>query len=233
MLGEFDFKPEIQKQGADLVVKGAVFLPIVGDLRIEGLIRGTTPAKVSMISKSVGGARLEAHCNCVKFAKGQFCKHIWAVVKAVEVRHPDFLEGKTEIDRLEITVDPKATPVRKIPGAKSEAQVSAAEKAKAKQADYRKEQYAKQKARAKDKKQAAKGAASSSKLAPAPAALSREAEEALQFFKQNGFEFDYPVPLEALRNAKKILSRIFHPDKGGTHDEMLEMNRHFDALAES
>ena len=228
MLGEYDFKPEIQKQGADLVAKGAVFLPIVGDLRIEGLIRGTTSAKVSMTSKSVGGARLAAHCNCVKFTKGQFCKHIWAVIKAVEVRHPDFLEGKTEIDRMEIEVDPKASPVRKV----SEAQTAAAEKAKAKQADYRKEQYAKQKARVKEKKQAAKGI-STSKLAPPPAALSEDVEEALKFFSQNGFEFEHPVAIETLRNAKKILSRIFHPDKGGTHEEMLEMNRHFDALTES
>ena len=230
MLGEYDFKLEIQKQGGDLVAKGAVFLPIIGDLRVEGLIRGTTLAKVSMISKSVGGARLEAHCTCTKFAKGQFCKHIWAVIRAVEVRHPDFLEGKTEIDRLETSVDPKATPIRTFAGANADAQTAAAEKARAKQADYRKEQYAKLKARAKEKKQAAKGAALSAKLTPSPATFAEGVEEALKFFAQNGFKFEYPVAPEALRNAKKILSRVFHPDKGGTHDEMLEMNRHYDAL---
>ena len=228
MVGEHDFKPEVRKQAADIVAKDAVFLPIVGDLRVEGLIRGTPPAKVSLIAKTVGSTNFEVHCSCPKFAKGQFCKHICAVILAVEVRHPDFLDSKIEFERREVDVD---TSVKAAPKKVSEERVAAMDKAKERQAEYRREQSAKLKARRKEQRQAAKGSSQLKSAAPV-APLADDVEEALKFFALNGFTFEYPVAIDVLRNAKKILSRIFHPDKGGTHDEMLEMNRHFDALAD-
>ena len=37
---------------------------------------------------------------------------------------------------------------------------------------------------------------------------------------------------EILKTAKKQLSRVFHPDKGGSHEEMVTLNANFDVLME-
>jgi hypothetical protein len=54
-------------------------------------------------------------------------------------------------------------------------------------------------------------------------------QESLDYFSANGFPLD-DLNMTALLNARKLLSRVFHPDKGGTHDEILELNSHFNVL---
>jgi len=57
-----------------------------------------------------------------------------------------------------------------------------------------------------------------------------DVEEARAFFKGNGFDLSHPLELEDLMNAKKLLMRVFHPDKGGTHEETVELNRNFETI---
>lgn len=68
------------------------------------------------------------------------------------------------------------------------------------------------------------------KIRPPAFAYPAEVEEARAFFKANGFDFSHPLELEDLMNAKKLLMRVFHPDKGGSHDETVELNRNFEAI---
>ncbi|NJM09449.1 MAG: hypothetical protein HC883_00680 [Bdellovibrionaceae bacterium] len=56
-------------------------------------------------------------------------------------------------------------------------------------------------------------------------------QEALVYFKDNGFPLD-PPELADLVNAKKILSRVFHPDKGGSHEEAITLNQNYEILLE-
>ena len=39
-----------------------------------------------------------------------------------------------------------------------------------------------------------------------------------------------PWDEEALKNAKKKLSRVFHPDIGGSHQESVDLNVNYDIL---
>jgi hypothetical protein len=55
-------------------------------------------------------------------------------------------------------------------------------------------------------------------------------EQARRYFQANGFEMKQPFELNEIVDAKKQLSRVFHPDKGGSHDEILELNRNFQIL---
>jgi hypothetical protein len=57
-------------------------------------------------------------------------------------------------------------------------------------------------------------------------------EQARQYFQANGFEMKQPFELSEIVDAKKQLSRVFHPDKGGSHDEILELNRNFQILSD-
>lgn len=57
-------------------------------------------------------------------------------------------------------------------------------------------------------------------------------EEARRYFQANGFEMKQPFELHEIIDAKKQLSRVFHPDKGGSHDEILELNRNFQILSD-
>jgi hypothetical protein len=57
-----------------------------------------------------------------------------------------------------------------------------------------------------------------------------DVEDARTFFRDNGFDLAHPLAIDDLLNAKKLLMRVFHPDKGGTHEETVELNRHFAAV---
>lgn len=90
-----------------------------------------------------------------------------------------------------------------------------------KQNEYRKQQYQKQKERLKEKKKVTK------KQLPV---YPEHIEAALKFFDQNGFPMENPIKPDDIRFARKKLSRVFHPDIGGSHDEILELNKHFEIL---
>ena len=213
------FKHEVRKQGFDLFAEGVVFLQIAADTQIQALFKGTAHAKVHLKSSSIASPSFNADCSCPSSGKGHFCKHIWATLLAVEKKHPDFLDSKIEIHKVsELTVSKTLKP-------RAASQDHAAAAA-AKQSDYRKEQYQKQKQKLKDRKKSQRDQEKVSPLTDFP----EEIQKAIQFFSENGFTFTHPPGSAELMNARKILSRIFHPDKGGTHEEALLLNENYEVL---
>ncbi len=51
-----------------------------------------------------------------------------------------------------------------------------------------------------------------------------------KYFSENGFELRNSMTKENVSQAMKKLSRIFHPDKGGTHEEFTELNKNAEIL---
>jgi hypothetical protein len=218
------FKPEVQKTGDDLVKENAVILTVTSDTAINALVRGGGNPKVSLTSKSIADKFIMATCSCSRAEKGILCKHIWAVMEMTEKKHPDFLDSKTEIE---------------IKDTESTAPSAAQEKKNAykeKQAAFKKSQSDKIKARNKEIRLAKKEAKKSGSAKPVSSKLSviypDEVTAALKFFSVNGFDLETPLVAAEIKEARKSLSRVFHPDKGGTHAESLELNKHYDTLME-
>ncbi len=208
-LSEF-FKPETRKNGEDFVRKDQVFLSIAADTQVQAFIKAGTGARVNLKSKSIEASEIQALCSCPLFAKGTLCKHVWATLLAVEKKHPDFLESKTEISANAVEESP-ATAARK-----------------EKQAEFKKAQSARLKERNKqqrlEKKKQKRESHKPEVTYPA------EVQAALDFFDQNGFPLKDDMTEEAIQFAKKKLARIFHPDIGGSHDEIVTLNHHSQVL---
>ena len=200
------FKPDVRVAGQSFVAKGKVTCSQLSDTEVQSYVRASTSFKVVLKCTAIGSPILLAECTCPLSKKGQFCKHVWASLLVAEDKFPDFLELKKQIEK-------KAQVFSEVP--KSDY--------KTKQADYRKEQYQKQKARVKDQKKSKK---SQSMAVEYPAFI----EQALNYFHQNGFELRDSICAETIGIAKKKLSRVFHPDKGGSHEEIQELNTHAEAL---
>jgi spore cortex formation protein SpoVR/YcgB (stage V sporulation) len=149
---------------------------------------------------------------------------MWAMLLAVEKKHPDFLESKTAIEKNERN---SKKPKLKI---SPEAEARAAEY-KEKQAQFKKQQYEKQKAWAKEKRRQKKEKHHEGKESQSREKYSAPVEQALEFFTKNGFKMEDLPTLEVLKLARKNLSRVFHPDKGGTHDETVVLNHHCEILS--
>ena len=209
------FKPEVRNEAADLLSKKHVYLQIGSDTQIDASVRGTTPSKISFRSDSIESETFEVDCSCKASKKGVFCKHIWAVLTAAQETSADFFENKTNIEKGDLL--------------KSSIQN---EKLKEKQSEYRKQAYEAQKQRAKNLKDERKSRdrAESIKSSAFTQALPDEVKSALAYFELNGFPMTLPVDEPTVTNAKRVLSRVFHPDKGGAHDEMLELLRNADLL---
>lgn len=217
------FKPEIQKRGRQDFLKGVVFISTFSDTQVEGLIKAMTPLKVAFRSTDIASPIFTASCTCSMAAKGGYCKHMWAMLLAVEKKHPDFLEYKTAIEKNERSFSaPK-------PQLSPEDEDRAAEY-KEKQAEYRRQQYEKQKAWAKEQRRQKKEKPQKVQESGPREKYSAPVEEALEFFTKNGFKMEDLPSLEVVKLARKHLSRVFHPDKGGTHDEAVVLNRHFETL---
>ncbi len=212
---EHYFKPEVRKQGLDYFADDAVFVSNASDTSIAAIIKATPPIRISFSSDSISSKAFRASCTCSASGKGQFCKHIWATIMTVGEKHPDFFDSKTEIEKVEDANASKKGP--KSSARQSEFQA----KLKTKQSDYRKQQYQKQKARGKS----GPGSSISSQ-----SSYGEDVAKALQYFSKNGFEMKDKIDEETLRSAKKLLSRVFHPDKGGSHAEMIELNQNFDIV---
>ena len=238
---EHFFKPEVRKAGESLLKKGAVFLKLGSDVQVDSYIRGSTSAKVSFRSDSISSNEFSVDCSCALSKKGQFCKHIWATLLLVENKTPDFLESKTSFEKvmrassssataqpladtvLDDTVSPRAKVI-------SQSQIDY----KKRQADFRKQAYQDQKQRMKlfksktvsSKKVSFKEAGDSQAIADLPDRI----RAAANYFKDNGFPMAPPFDDVAVNQAKRVLSTVFHPDRGGTHEEMLELLGHAKAL---
>lgn len=225
------FKPEVRKQGQDIYDEGAVSLSIAGDDQIQAFVRVSSGARVSFRATSISSSTFDASCNCPSATKGQLCKHIWATLLKVEESSPDFLSSKTNLEavagplnaksesKLEKRVDPRREELLEKQALHRKAQYQRAKEFAKVRSDQAKEQRAAQK--------------SSRKLSKnADPVFPEEVEVALRYFSQNGFDLAPEIEIENLRNAKRVLSRVFHPDKGGSHDEILTLNENFDVLFE-
>lgn len=204
------FKAEYIKTGEEYFRKDLVYLSLAADTQAQALVKAGTGARVHLSSTSISSTELSARCTCPTFAKEILCKHIWATLLAVQKKHPDFLDSKKSISAAEIIDSPETL------------------KRKAQQADFKKAQAARlkernQKLRFEKKKQ--KRASQQVEPAYSPAV-----QAALDYFDQNGFPLKDDLSLESIQNAKKKLARIFHPDLGGSHEEIVILNRHSDTL---
>lgn len=206
------FKPETRNSGLALVKKDKVSLAYTGDTEVQAFVKSTSVIKVILKVQSIASTAIHAHCNCPQSSKGQFCKHIWATLLVINQKKPDFLDAKYSLE--------KST---QIIGVKTEIQQLKKENYKLKQADYRKEQYQKQKQRLKDHKKSKNRNFEDNSYPPA-------IELALKYFLENGFALRESPNEESISAAKKKLSRVFHPDLGGSHSEILELNKQAQVL---
>lgn len=212
------FKPEIQKRGREDFAKGLAFISNASDTQIQGFVKAMPPLRVAFYSNNIASSVFTASCTCTTATKGAYCKHMWTLLLAVEQKHPDFLDSKTDIEKNERASEKAAT-----------APVSEkAQEYKEKQTQFKKQQYEKQKAWAKEIRLKKKEKDSEPK--PARERYSDAIESALDFFTANGFIMSDIPEIEILKKAKKHLARVLHPDKGGTHDEAVILNKHFDIL---
>lgn len=207
------FKPEIRRSGQALLDKGKVIPSRPTDTEVQCYIRTSSPFKVILKSATIDNTSLYANCTCKQFQKGQFCKHIWATILAVNEKNPDFFDNKRELHLK--------TSLQKIdPSANS---TKSQQDYKQKQIDYRRANYLKQKQLTKDKKISHKQKNNIAKSSP-------EIEKALDYFLQNGFALNEDLNLDTISAARKKLARVFHPDRGGNHNEILELNQFADIL---
>lgn len=202
------FKSEIKNEGFKEFKKATVFISNHSDTQIQASMKSMIPIRVSLRSESISSPEFTASCNCNVFSKGHLCKHIWAVLLTVEQKHPDFLDSKTDIQSAPVVIDPKKAEL------------------KAKQKEFQKAQYEKQKQKIKDRKKEQKKIENE----PAQEKFPADIEAAIDFFLENGFKIDASTDPEVLNKIKKTLHRVFHPDKGGRHDEAVALNKHFDVL---
>lgn len=199
------FTPEERRRGEDLVSKDQVVISSASDTDVKGFVKGSGACRVTLAAPEVASSSFAAEGTCTVARKGRLCRHVWGVLVALESKSSDFLEGKQEIG--------EPSPVAE----------------SAKKSEYKE----RQKLRAKEFRHAMKERdkkAKGKEREPAfhyPAAV----EEARQYFQTNGFPLEN-LNLEEINNAKRILSRVFHPDRGGTSEEILTLNHNFDILRE-
>lgn len=216
---EHFFKPAVRSSGLTLVKQGKLSLTQPSDTEVIVSIRVSPPLKVAIKSPSMASPTVIAACPCPAGKKGLFCKHIWASLLLVEQKSPDFFDSKTNLETRsnETQASEKAKPL-----AATIAREAARAAFKEKQSLYRKIQYQKQKLRQKEYKL---------KKNQAPEIQYPQiVESALIFFSNNGIDLRSSMTEATLSSAKKTLSRVFHPDLGGSHEEILELNGHADNL---
>lgn len=200
---EHFFKPEVKKAGEDLIKKQVVFVQRSVDTQVDAYVKATTPTRIFFKSSSIESKGFSVDCNCSSSKKGQLCKHIWAVLVLLDKKSSDFLENKESLEKLS----------REEPTSQSQINYQA------KQAEYRKKAYETQKERAKAIKASAKQRASGKSSPDLP----EEVLAAMKYFEDNGFPMSPPFTEEMISEAKRSLSKIFHPDKGGSQDEIQQL----------
>ncbi len=234
------FKPEVRSAGQAFVSKGQVALMRPTDTELVAYIRTSSSFKVQFSSPSMDSVVVTATCTCPNSKKGQLCKHIWATLVVVEEKNPDFFEAKTELlttaddtHSNEASSNESSGGTGRPPLSQRQADSQAAYKLrqadsqaayKLKQADYRKKQYQLQKERSQKIKKP-----KTSKFQVKPEFPS-DVEEALIYFSENGFVLRDCLTAESVGGARKKLARVFHPDLGGSHDEIVELNRFTEVL---
>ena len=202
------FKSSARSAGARLYKEAKVSFSKPSAIEVTAYVKPNY--RVSLKLDSIRSHKMLVDCNCPQSKKGEFCKHTWAAFLAVYEKAPDFFENTKEVVKKEAVV--KTTP------AQTESQIKAKAAFKIKQDTYRKEQYQKQKARAKEFKNSKKKSFVETPTFP------KEVQSALDYFSQNGFSFEGSLNEDSVSFARKKLARIFHPDVGGSHAESVELN---------
>lgn len=202
------FKPEIANRGREEFERELVSVSSGSDTQIQAYVRASPLIRVTFVSDSIASPSFTADCSCSSSAKGVLCRHIFATLLQVQKTHPDFLDSKTSVDKASQAAT--AEPPHKV-----------------KQAAYQKQMYAKQKARAKEQRQEIK---LKKKGLTAVPKYPEDVAEALAFFNVNGFPMENDIDEALLKNAKKELAWVFHPDKGGSHQESVDLNSHYEVL---
>lgn len=140
------------------------------------------------------------HAQCS--CSKNMCQHVWAVLLNALKKHPDFFYQKTDFE-MDSIISPKST-FKKV--------------LQDRQKTFRKAQYQKIKQKLKDKKNVI--------IETYPEVV----ESALKYFSDNGFIFDNPKDVETIQTSKKKLARVFHPDRGGSHEEIVRLNQNAEIL---
>lgn len=200
------FKTEIRSSGQKLVQQNKISIPNASDTEVHAYVKVAPPVLVHFSSEDISSETVTVECSCPAGQKSQFCKHVWATLLCVEEKYPDFLSSKTSIEKGNSLVVKEAL-----------GQVAA----KARASEMRKQQYEKQKARMKEFKLKRHESESAFNLSVLPATV----QTALEYFSNNGFPMPKGPSELVVSDAKRKLSRVFHPDKGGSNGEMQELNR--------
>ena len=203
------FKPEVQTSGHKLFAQDKISITSGSDTGIHAFVKLAPPFKVQFATADIASRTFTADCSCPNAKKGRLCKHIWATLWAVEQDYPDFLSNKGVIEKPCVAANSQA-----------DSRMSYQATANLRASEYRKEQYQKQKMRVKEKKQASSKHEAPVEVSAYPPAV----EVALAYFFLNGFPMLPPLNEGAVGEAKRKLSRVFHPDRGGSHDEITELN---------
>ncbi len=222
---EHFFKPEVRSSGRTLFSQGKVSISQPSDTEIVAYIRVSSSFKVVLKSPSMSSQIITTDCNCPAGKKGLFCKHIWAALLAAEAKNSDFFDSKTELEKS--VSKPKVKEATKLNDqSQARAQEHEVKKAayKEKQDLYRKIQYQKQKLRQQDYKL--------KKGQPQEVEFPNDVGRALTYFSVNGIELKNSMSKESISSAKKTLARVFHPDSGGSHEEIVELNKFAEILSD-
>lgn len=203
------FKPEVRNRGQEDFANELGYISSGSDTQIQGFVKAMPPRRVSLATSAISDHEITVSCSCRAGLSGSICKHIWTILLATEAKYPDFLDVKKTIT---IAIAKTESTARQAPY-------------KAKQAEFKKQQYEKQKQWAKNKKTGKK-----LKEEPPRERFPIAVENAFEFFSQNGFPMESSPAEDALKGAMKTLARIFHPDKGGTHEEAVILNSHYTTL---
>lgn len=217
------FKQAVVIRGEELFLRAAPRVSLAGNANIEAQVQDKGRKMVRFAIDSQAPSTVNASCSCWKPGRAQFCLHLWSSLRALETHYPE-----ASASWKELNLKPEED-------AGQAARLEKAQLLRSRQADYRKAAYEKSKERNRAFSQKIKPAAANSSAHSANSSREKLAEptqNALKYFSLNGFEFAYPLDLAALNAAKKLLSRVFHPDRGGTHEEMLTLHHHFDVLSQ-
>ena len=236
------FKSEVRTSGRKLAAQDKVSLAGASDTGIQAFVRVVPPFRVTLTAEDVASENFSAACTCPAAAKSQFCKHVWATLLCVEEKHPDFLLGKRSIESgSAISTSRPSAVSTPTPTSAAAAEKQAVYKASVKEraSIYRKIQYQKAKLRAKERKEQKAsgrfdrgGRESERETSIAARAYPAPIESALAYFVGNGFPMPDGPAEDLLSEAKRKLSRVFHPDKGGSHAEIVELNENCEVLTQ-
>src|SRR5262249_50109743 len=96
----YDFPPQIRERGADYYRSGAVRIDEASETHIKARVNG---AKYYRVEIECTPKTLTLWCDCPYFDSTGPCKHVWAVILAVEAK--GHLQAASETDPETVTYD--------------------------------------------------------------------------------------------------------------------------------